>query len=398
MSKLFNLNSANIDRAYKVVIEPFSISDGMPLFDNQDTLALLAVQKLSILSSGYKKMFNEDLINGNSINWNTSTIIGDMDDENSLTFQYTPEWSQSQLSDIVGDFIPNNITAGVGKRLSKLGAAGGKLATGAGAYQGTFPAMNINDKKLLAKPTFLNYNLKIKVVDKDDTGEVLKVLTKLLMYSVPMTSDFRVTPEKVLEALKELANQVLQIASEAPGISDGIESFNFWKEQVEKIFGATVSPEKKSELAASAESSVRNIQDSQRVGTVSKNKEGGLLGEEIAKGKNTLASITELLTGFEEPRIELISAPIPIKIFVSDYFVHNLCIIQNVGVNLSKQITENGYPLFGTFDLSITSRELTTLDFATSDANNSSIPTVLRNIALLTNNTRSNTKPRIQSQ
>jgi hypothetical protein len=354
---LFNISNKSRDnRAYKVYIEPYT--GGAKDWLQYGDMTRIVLDKLKIIDPGYKAQWGESLLaTENTVNYNTATIEADSDDDAaSLSFNYTATWSESKLADVIGDFIPSNITMGVGRKLG--GGLGGaaKLTAGASAYHGTFPAMNLNDRKLMAVPDFLKYNLKIKVVDKDGTGSVLKALTKLMVYTAPLTINRDVSITDIVNGVKELAKDVSTIGSNALSLT----TYNQAAGKAGEALSST--------------------------------------GEAVAKtGVDVLkATLSTLNTGFAveqtfndaaklvfgmTPQIELISSPVPLTIYVSNYFVHQLCVIDSVSVNLSKQINVSGYPVYGTFDLSISAREKTPLDLGvTGDSN---LPNVLRNVSIM---------------
>ena len=339
MSKLFNIqDQSRTNRAYKVYIEPYDSINGSAGFLGYSEMDKIVKEKLTLANAGYKKQWNKDLISGNKIDWNEATVIADNEDESSLSFNYGATWEQSKLTDVIGDFIPSGVTLGIGRALAKGATAGAKLVTGGAAYHGTFPALNLNERKLMAKPTYLSYNLKLKVVDKNGDGEVIRMLTKLLIYTVPQTTVASVSTSTVINASKKMVNEGIKIGinilTDSPYKADPTD-------KVDAQGKVITSP------------------------PVPSNTETNI---------NAAAQLVFGLT----PNVELISTPVPLRIFVSDYYVHNLCVIESLAVNLSKQINSAGYPVYGTFDLSISSRELTPLDLGVDAA--SSTPSTLRNI------------------
>lgn len=381
-----NIQDKALQSAYKVIIEPFQYDGSYGSeFDNLEKLSVDAINKINMINDGYSKIYGEKLVTNKAINWETCTIIADMESEDSLTFNYNADWGESDIADLLGGFIPNSVNSSVGRTLTKTGALATKAVAGTMTYGGSFPAANFNGKKVLAKPQPLSYNVRIRVMDKMGDGAVLKTMTKLLAYSVPMTSDMNVPVSAVINAYIGVGSKAAKVLGEVPGISTIKNLVNGVSE-----FGDRATPDRIKQAMTASGEALNGV--TQPIGDVA----GEVADDGVNAIGNVVTTFGEEFTGFT-PRFELISSPVPIRIFISDYFIHSAAVIKSVGVNLSKQINTEGYPIMGTFDLSIEAREQTTLDLGASNTNNPNANRhTLRNIVFASKNIRNEVfKPHI---
>jgi len=377
--------------AYKVVIEPFEYDGNFDTsLDNNEQLTEMARSRLKQIDRGYFDLYGQHLIlsNNSKIDWDEASIVADMESEESLAFSYNTSWGDSAISDLISSFIPSNVTGSIA---SKILTKGGTVAAGKMAYEGSFIAANFNNKKVMAKPSALTYNLTIKVIDKDGSGAVLKTLTKLLAYTVPITQNPQVSFKDLGEGL----------SSTIKAGKDVLVNSNVWKNgpgEVLDVAGSVVGS-----VGKMGGNTLGDLVDTIKNSGIAKSTVGVVdVGVDAAKesGNDFVdlgADLAKFATGFE-PRIEILGAPCPIRIFVSDYFIHSGCVITSVAPNLSKQININGYPVFGTFNITVEAREMSTLDLGASFSEGTHSLQTLRNVMFVTHKTRDKFKPKVMKE
>ena len=174
-------------------------------------------------------------------------------------------------------------------------------------------------RKYYLRSGYLELNPEMRIVDWDGTGEPVKSALLLVALCLPKKNDK--TNISISDIINMLKKGLSNVADKIPGGKELYEG-----------------------LVQGLEDSVAAVGD--EIGKRSPEVKGG-----IARGLKEVTTSDFMLT----------SSPGSVKLIVGNFFERDNMIVENVGVNFSKELTEKG-PLWVDLSIKMSSKEALTLD------------------------------------